>query len=157
MSYWFLLAATVTVLDQATKYAAEASLVEGAKVALMPGLNLTLVYNPGAAFSLFAGAGDILAIVALAVSIALIVWIYRLPKHDRLTALALSALLGGALGNLWDRIFRDGRVVDFIDVYYQQWHWPAFNVADSAICLGAGALLLTSFFSSSEAASGKRG
>jgi signal peptidase II len=72
------------------------------------------------------------------------VWLLRLQKHETLMAAALSLILGGAIGNLIDRVAY-GYVIDFLDVHYQDWHWPAFNIADSAICIGVGLMLLESF------------
>ncbi|MBT6277454.1 MAG: signal peptidase II [Chromatiales bacterium] len=152
MSRWFLLSLLILILDQLTKYFAEDYLTLTDVIPIVPGLNLVLAYNPGIAFSLFAGAGFWLAIIAAVVSVFLAVWIQRLPAGDRLTGAALAAVFGGALGNLADRVFRDGLVVDFIDVYIWNWHWPAFNVADSAICVGAGLLIFTAFFPQPEIA-----
>ena len=84
--------------------------------------------------------------IAFAASIAIVVWLHRLPKEDRFTACSLALVLGGAVGNLWDRLAPSrGMVVDFIDVYAGKWHWPAFNVADSAIVLGVIIMLITVF------------
>jgi signal peptidase II len=82
------------------------------------------------------------------ISVLLIVWLYRLAEDRRWLACALSLILGGALGNLWDRLSL-GYVVDFIDVYYGQWHWPAFNMADSAISIGAVMVLLDALITGS--------
>ena len=150
MSPWLALAAIVLVVDQISKYAAEAYLSLHAPVAIFPGLNLTLTYNPGAAFSFLSDAGGwqrwLFSGIAFAASIAIVVWLHRLPKEDRFTACSLALVLGGAVGNLWDRLAPSrGMVVDFIDVYAGKWHWPAFNVADSAIVLGVIIMLITVF------------
>ncbi len=117
-------------------------------VAVLPYFNLTYVHNTGAAFSFLSDAGGwqrwFFAVLALLVSCALAIWITRLKQNEILLAVALSMILGGAIGNLIDRVLY-GYVIDFLDVYYQTWHWPAFNVADSAITLGVGLLLLESF------------
>ena len=150
MSPWLGLAAIVLVVDQMSKYAAEAYLSLHVPVAILPGLNFTLTYNPGAAFSFLSDAGGwqrwLFSSIAFAASLAIVVWLHRLPKEDRFTACSLALVLGGAVGNLWDRLAPSrGMVVDFIDVYAGKWHWPAFNVADSAIVLGVIIMLITVF------------
>jgi signal peptidase II len=142
---WLWLTASVILLDQLTKWLAERLLPLHEPVALMPMLNLTLMHNHGAAFSLLADAGGwqrwLFAAFALLVTIVLVIWLLRLDARERMTAAALALLIGGAVGNLIDRL-RTGRVVDFIDVYYGDWHWPAFNIADSAITIGVALLLI---------------
>jgi len=142
---WLWLSALVVALDQGTKWMAEAALDPYLPVALVPSLNLTLMYNEGAAFSFLAGAGGwqrwFFAGLATLVTIALGVWLHRLKATERMTATGIALVMGGAVGNLIDRILT-GRVVDFIDVYYADWHWPAFNLADSAITLGVALLLV---------------
>ena len=142
---WAWLSLAVVLLDQLAKHLASIHLNYHEPVALMPGLNLTLVHNTGAAFSFLRDAGGwqrwFFMFLSGAVSIALLVWLYRLPSRHRWLACALALVLGGAIGNLWDRITL-GYVVDFIDVYYSHWHWPAFNVADSAISTGAVMLII---------------
>jgi signal peptidase II len=136
---WLGVSFAVVVLDQVTKYLATAYLVLHQPLALLPSLNLTLTHNTGAAFSLLHDAGGwqrwFFTVVALAVGIFLVVWLRRLPPGSPRLALALALVLGGASGNLVDRVLL-GYVVDFIDLYYGRWHWPAFNVADSAITVG---------------------
>ena len=136
------------MFDQATKYWAVASLTLHDPVAVAPLVNLTLTYNAGAAFSFLGSAGGwqrwLFIGLSSVISVFLLVWLYRLPKSKRWLSAALALILGGAIGNLWDRL-TIGRVVDFVDLYYGSWHWPAFNVADSAICVGAVVLLVTSF------------
>lgn len=145
---WLWLAAAVVLLDQLTKWLAERLLPLYEPLPLMPMLNLTLMHNEGAAFSLLADAGGwqrwFFAGFAVLVTTALLIWLLRLSRHERLLGAALALLMGGALGNLIDRV-RTGRVVDFIDVYYQGWHWPAFNLADSAITIGVALLLFETF------------
>jgi len=143
-----LLAATVVVLDQLTKLWVLAAFQPYEVLPVLPVFNLTLVFNTGAAFSFLSDAGGwqrwfFIGLTTL-VSIGLLVWLTRLRQHERLAGIALAMILGGAVGNLLDRV-RLGKVVDFLDVYWQQWHWPAFNVADSAITLGVLILLLSSW------------
>jgi signal peptidase II len=148
---WYSLAVLIVVLDQLTKQWVSSSFSYGESLELLPFLNLTLVHNMGAAFSFLSDAGGwqrwFFAIVSLIVSVVLIVWLSRLPARQYLLATALSLVLGGAIGNLWDRVFL-GYVIDFVDIFYQKYHWPAFNVADTAITVGAILLILESLFSS---------
>ena len=135
------LGAGVLLLDQASKLAVSATLKMHEIRPLIHGLlNLTLVHNTGAAFGLLAGHTSILrTIFFLGVSLlamGVILWmVFRLPQDQKLELFALSLIFGGALGNVIDRA-RLGEVIDFIDVYYRTYHWPAFNVADSAITIG---------------------
>ena len=145
---WLAGAAAIAAVDQLAKEWALAALTT--PVAVLPSLNLILVHNPGAAFGLLAQAGGwqrwffIVAGVAIGVFVAM--WLRRCARsRRRWQAAALCLVLGGAAGNLWDRIVR-GTVVDFIDIYYGRYHWPTFNVADSAITVGATILVLASFF-----------
>ena len=146
---WLGLSGLVILLDQVSKFAAEHWLTPYEPLAVLPSVNLTLLYNPGAAFSFLAGAGGwqrwLFVALAVAVSAALLVWLWRLRPGERLLGLALSLVLGGAVGNLVDRLLH-GHVVDFIDLYWRDWHWPAFNVADSAITVGAVLLLVDGLF-----------
>ncbi|WP_133512687.1 signal peptidase II [Candidatus Thiosymbion oneisti] len=145
MARWLWLSVLVVVLDQATKWLAAAMLDPYRPLPLVPLLNLTLMYNEGAAFSFLASAGGwqrwFFACFAILMSVVLVIWLLRLGPRERLMAAALSLIVGGAVGNLIDRVLT-GRVVDFIDLYVGDWHWPAFNVADSAITLGVILLLL---------------
>ncbi|WP_127475923.1 signal peptidase II [Sulfurivermis fontis] len=145
MLKWLWLSVVVIALDQFTKVLATAKLALHEPVAVLPLFNLTLMHNTGAAFSFLSQAGGwqrwFFVAIAVAVSAALIAWLRQLQRHQVWLAAALALVLGGALGNVWDRI-RLGYVVDFIDLYYGDWHWPAFNVADSAITVGAIMLLL---------------
>jgi signal peptidase II len=114
----------------------------------MPSFKLTYVHNTGAAFSFLSEAGGwqrwFFAGLALAISVIIAVWLARLKKHETLLAVALALVLGGAVGNLIDRLAY-GYVIDFLDVYYDTWHWPAFNIADSAITLGVMLMLAETF------------
>lgn len=140
MFRWLWVAVAVLLLDQATKLIALAKLALHESVALAPFLNLTLVYNKGAAFGFLSSASgwqNLFFIGVALVACAVILYLVRqLGDSDRLLAVALMLVLGGAIGNLLDRLLY-GHVVDFIDIYYRGWHWPAFNVADSAITVGA--------------------
>jgi len=142
---WFIFSVVVILLDQASKYWAFRTFIPYQPEAIFPMVNFTLAYNTGAAFSFLSGTGDwhrwLFTGFSGVMSIVLIVWIIRLPQTARLQLSAFSLILAGALGNLIDRIL-SGHVIDFIDVYYAHYHWPAFNLADSAICTGAFLLLV---------------
>ncbi|MCX7117585.1 MAG: signal peptidase II [Legionellales bacterium] len=142
---WFLLTLLVIGLDQGTKIWAAYALYPYQPEAIVPVLNLTLAYNSGVAFSFLSGFGPwhrwVFAGFSFCMSVALIVGILRTATVMRLQLLALSLILGGAIGNFIDRV-SVGAVIDFIDVYYHQHHWPVFNLADSAICLGAFLLFI---------------
>lgn len=148
MLKWLWLSLLVLILDQASKLTIDASMQLFESIPLLPGFNLTYVHNTGAAFSFLSEAGGwqrwLFAGLAVVMSSIIAIWLLRLQKHETLMASALSLVLGGAIGNLIDRIAY-GYVIDFLDVYYQDWHWPAFNIADSAICIGVGLMLLESF------------
>jgi signal peptidase II len=144
---WLVISIVVIALDQLTKHWIVQAFVPGESLGLTPFFNLVLAYNTGAAFSLFAEAGGWQRAFFVAVAvIASTIILHLLRKHhgQTLFSVALSLILGGALGNLWDRILL-GKVVDFLDFYYAGHHWPAFNVADSAITVGAALLILDSF------------
>ncbi len=145
--YWLWLSLLVIVMDQLTKLWASSDLIYGRPVPLMPSLNLTLMHNTGAAFSFLNEAGGwqrwLFALIALVVSSVLILWLRRLTSAQRWLAGALALVLGGAIGNLIDRLYL-GYVIDFVDAYYDKWHWPAFNVADSAIFVGVVMLIIDS-------------
>ncbi|HEY6985256.1 MAG TPA: signal peptidase II [Rhodanobacteraceae bacterium] len=143
---WLVLSAIVIALDQLTKQIAITELEPYQPHAVIPGLlNWTLAFNPGAAFSFLRDAGGwqrwVFSVLAVVICSALIVWLRRLGRGEWRTALPLALVIGGALGNLIDRV-RVGHVTDFIEVYHQQWSWPAFNVADSAISVGAVLLIV---------------
>jgi len=142
---WLLVSALIVALDLWTKAIASESLVLYRPVELTSWLNLTLAHNYGAAFSFLSDAGGwqrwFFTVLAVVVTGVLIVWLLRLKPAEKLIAAGLALIIGGAIGNLSDRI-RHGYVVDFIDVYYRDWHWPAFNLADSAITCGVILLLL---------------
>ena len=145
---WLWCSLAVVIVDQSTKLAAVSLLDPSASVELISTLDLVLVYNTGAAFSLLSTAGGwqrwLFIGLALAICIFVFHWLRDLPRHARWIPLALSLILGGAVGNLIDRV-HIGAVVDFIDFHVGDWHWPAFNVADAAICVGAALLVLGMF------------
>jgi len=149
--------AAVLVLDQCTKLLADAMLSLHDSIGLLPVLAIRKAYNSGAAFSFLGDASGwqrwFFIALACAVIVLLVIWLRRLQPAHRWTALALALILGGAAGNLVDRAVY-GHVIDFIDLYYGSWHWPTFNVADSAITIGAFLLLLEAFTSRHETASG---
>ncbi|HYN77722.1 MAG TPA: signal peptidase II, partial [Lamprocystis sp. (in: g-proteobacteria)] len=151
MKHWLWLSLVVVLLDQATKWLAMATLQPFEVVELVPHLNLTLAFNTGAAFSFLAEAGGwqrwFFASIALGITGVLVAWLWRLRAHERALAVALTLIIGGAIGNLIDRVLL-GHVVDFIQVYLP-WiplavfnPWPAFNLADSAISIGVILLLI---------------
>lgn len=146
-----LMSAVIVVLDLWTKGLATESLTLYRPVEITSWLNMTLAHNYGAAFSFLSDAGGwqrwLFTGLASVVTLVLIVWLFRLTAREKLTAVALCLIIGGAVGNLIDRII-NGYVVDFIDVFYQGWHWPAFNLADSAITGGVILLLLDALLQS---------
>ena len=146
------LAAGIIVLDQITKWLVlDAFLPDPAPVQVLPFFNLVLTWNPGVSFGMFSGLGDlgpwILTVFALVIAAVMGVWMFR--TDGRWTALGLSLLVGGALGNVIDRV-RFGAVVDFLDFHVSGYHWPAFNVADSAITVGAAILIIEALFTKAE-------
>ena len=140
MLKWLWLAAVVLVLDQITKIAVSGSFRMYEKLEITPFFDLTLAHNPGAAFSFLAGAGGwqrwFFTIIAIVISSVLVVWLHRLPKSDKWMGICLALVLGGALGNLVDRVMY-GYVVDFLSFHWNGSYFPAFNVADSGITVGA--------------------
>jgi signal peptidase II len=159
MLKWLWVTVVVVALDQITKQWISHTLQLEQTVTLIPMLNLHLAHNPGAAFSFLSSAGGwqrwFFTLIALAVSTALVLWIRKLEAHEKWNAIALACILAGALGNVIDRILF-GYVIDFIQFYYAAqsclpgfslWRaqslciWPAFNVADSAITVGAVILI----------------
>lgn len=146
---WSLIAAVTIALDQVSKWAAQAWLTYHEPVALLPVFNLTLSYNTGAAFSFLGSAGGwqrwLFTGFALAVSVFLVIWLRRLPAAERWQIAGLALILGGAVGNAIDRLAY-GHVVDFIHVHWGDWHYPIFNIADSAITVGVVLVLVHAFF-----------
>ena len=145
---WLWLSLVVIVLDQATKFLVTRFFELYERVEVLPVLDFTLLHNTGAAFSLLADAPGwqrwFFIGLAGAVSVLLIVWIWRTPRGEKLLPLALALILGGAVGNVVDRIVH-GYVVDFIHAHWGDAYFPAFNIADSAITIGAVLLILDAF------------
>lgn len=141
------IAAAVFIGDQLTKFAASDYLSRHGTAELTSFFSLTLVHNTGAAFGMLSSASgwqNILFIaIALTACVVILAVVSRLEAKDIFLAAGLMLILGGAAGNLTDRLIH-GYVIDFIDVYYRAWHWPAFNIADSAITVGAVLLALDS-------------
>lgn len=147
MLVWLVLSAIVLVLDLVTKFYASSLLDYAVPVPVMPSFNLTLLHNTGAAFSFLASESGwqrwFFVALATGVSIALVRWLQTL-QGDRWLAISIALILGGALGNLYDRITL-GYVVDFLHFYWQDYHFPAFNIADTAISIGAAMMVLDLF------------
>ena len=148
MLKWLGLSLLAVIVDQLSKLLVSHSMQLYQSINIMTFVNLTYVHNTGAAFSFLSEAGGwqrwFFAALAIIISIVIAVWLSRLKSHETLLAVSLSLVLGGAIGNLIDRLAY-GYVIDFLDVYVPSWHWPAFNVADSAITLGVVLMLLESF------------
>lgn len=146
---WLALSALLVVLDQWTKVIAVGALEYLSPVAVFPGLNWTLVHNEGGAFSFLSNHSGwqrwFFLVVASVVTLVLVEWLRRTAARAWVLCLPLSLLIGGAVGNLIDRA-RLGYVIDFVDVYYGTWHWPAFNVADSGITVGIVMLIAFELF-----------
>lgn len=148
--WYYIISLAVILLDQAAKKFMSGLLPlcqpgHCESIDILPVFKLTLLHNRGAAFSFLDDAGGwqrwVLVFISLAVSTAVGIWLYRIRRTDRLLSIALALILGGALGNLVDRA-TTGYVVDFLLVYYRDWYFPAFNIADSAISVGAALLIL---------------
>jgi len=147
---WLWLSLITVILDQLTKKIAEAELILHKPLAIFPSFNLTLMYNKGAAFSFLSDAGGwqriLFVSLSTGISIFLFFWLKNIckdeeQKNNQLLQIAIAFILGGAIGNLIDRALT-GEVVDFIQVYYSSYYFPAFNIADSAITVGAALLIL---------------
>ena len=149
------ISALVIVLDQITKALAQARLPLHQLVEVIPGFDWYLTYNTGAAFSFLADAGGwqrwFFTIMTIVISAVILFWIKQVPKDEKITAVSLCLILGGALGNLIDRIYL-GYVIDYIQVWLGNYPWPAFNIADAAISMGATILILSSFIGSEKPA-----
>lgn len=144
---WYSLSLLVIALDHIAKWSASALLTYGVPVEVLPFFDLMLAHNTGAAFSFLSDAGGwqrwLFTAIAIGVSVFLAHWLRR-AQGQRLLCWALALILGGALGNLIDRVLL-GHVVDFVSLHYAGWRFPAFNIADSAITIGAGLLILDMF------------
>jgi signal peptidase II len=140
--YWLWLTAAVILVDQISKQLIVRHLQWFDVVPLIPHLNLVHMKNTGAAFSMMSDASPVLfVLLGVGVSLGILFWLRRHPRDQHLVAVALSLIMGGALGNVIDRVTR-GHVVDFVDFYVGNWHFAAFNVADMAISCGAALLIL---------------
>lgn len=143
LSKWAWLALLIVILDQVSKVIAEASMIYGQRIKVLPIFDFTLLYNPGAAFSFLANQPGwqrwFFTVIAL-LAIAFITYLMRKHRDDKRFLLALTLILGGAVGNLIDRVLY-GHVIDFLLFYWEKWHYPAFNLADSAITVGAVLLI----------------
>lgn len=137
---WVWISVLIIIVDQVTKFFAVYYLPFSKPLTVLPFFNLMLLYNTGAAFSMLGHAGEwaswLFAGLAVIISIVILSWLYRTPKANAFLGAALALILGGAIGNLIDRISH-GFVIDFIQLHLNQFYWPAFNIADSAICVGA--------------------
>lgn len=173
---WFCLSLFVFLLDQISKSWASAELVYAEPLVFLPYFNFTLLHNYGAAFSFLSDAGGwqriFFAVIAFVVSIFLVCWILCINTEKKIEITGLAFVLGGAIGNLWDRVYL-GYVVDFVDWFYisaendclpffysvfstQSCHWPAFNIADASILLGAALLIVDVFVNDKQVASDKK-
>lgn len=152
---WLWVAVIVLALDRVTKYMATQYLIPYEAFPVMPGFNFTLSFNKGAAFSFLNSAPGwqvwFFGMIAVAVSVGILLWLFRLSRRDWWVCVALTLIIGGAMGNLWDRI-NYGQVIDFIQWYVADYYWPTFNIADSAICIGA-VMLFGNAFVNKEASS----
>jgi signal peptidase II len=145
---WLWLSLAVVALDQSTKFLVTRFLDLYERVVVLPVLDFTLLHNTGAAFSLLADASGwqrgFFITLGLVVSVGLTAWMWRQPRGERMLPIALALIIGGAVGNVIDRVAY-GYVVDFVHVHWGGAYFPAFNIADSAITIGAGLLLLDAF------------
>ncbi len=146
---WLWLAVAVVLLDLGTKALMSSVLNYGQPVEVLPFFNLTLLHNTGAAFSFLAGHPGwqrwFFAIIAVGATVGLTIWMSRLKADEKLLGASLALIIGGALGNLYDRLVH-GYVVDFLSFHVAGWYYPAFNVADIGITLGAIGLIWESVF-----------
>ncbi|MDN4503882.1 signal peptidase II [Alteromonadaceae bacterium BrNp21-10] len=141
---WLWLSALMFALDQITKQWVLGSMELYESIKVIPMFNITYVHNYGAAFSFLSSEGGwqrwFFTLIALVVSGLILYWLRQCKQQQKLLPIAFALILSGALGNVCDRMVY-GFVIDFLDVYYQQWHWPTFNIADSAIFIGAAILI----------------
>lgn len=145
---WLWLSALLLVIDYLTKTSVASSMQLGESIAVLPVFSITYAHNEGAAFSFLSGAGGwqrwFFSAIAIVISGLLIWWLRKLSATNKVLGIAYALVLAGALGNLYDRLAY-GYVIDFIHVHYDTWHYPIFNIADCAICIGAALLLFDAF------------
>lgn len=145
--HWLWISLFVVVVDQVTKQAITASFVYGETKYVLSWFNLVLAHNTGAAFSFLASASgwqrEFFIVLTIVIS-SVLIWMLKNNHANRVLSIALALVVGGAFGNLYDRVLH-GYVIDFVQWHAAGYYWPAFNVADSAICLGAGLLIFDSF------------
>lgn len=141
---WLILAVTVFVIDIASKFLINHLFNLYESINIFPFFSITYVRNIGAAFSILEGQQWLLALVAIVISLFIIYMLYKNGKNQKIENLSLALILGGALGNLFDRLYH-GFVIDFLDVNFGSWHYPTFNLADCAICIGIFIYIIASF------------
>lgn len=151
---WLVLSLILLTFDQLTKWVVSTEMVLYQSIDILPVFNFTYVHNYGAAFSFLSDAGGwqsyFFSIIAIIISVVLVYWLKKQPAKNKVLCSAYALVLAGAIGNLIDRLVY-GYVIDFLHVYYEQWDFPVFNVADVAISLGAGLLILDAFYEHKEA------
>lgn len=149
---WLWLSFVIIILDQWTKFLVIQHLSLNDPYAVISFFNLTLAFNTGTAFSFLSSAPGwhvwLLVGLAIVVCLLILVWLSRIPRQAHWLAVALALIFGGALGNLIDR-FHYGYVIDFIDVHIKNWHYPTFNLADTAICIGVIMLIINLYLNRS--------
>ncbi|MCF7500499.1 MULTISPECIES: signal peptidase II [Pseudoalteromonas] len=145
---WLWLSLLLLVVDHATKTLVVNTMAYKESIDILPFFNFTYVHNYGAAFSFLSDSGGwqrwFFSLIAVSISVLLVWWLKRLPATNKVLCSAYALVLAGAIGNLYDRIAY-GYVIDFLHVYYENWHFPVFNIADCAICIGAALLLFDAF------------
>ncbi|GGE80595.1 MULTISPECIES: signal peptidase II [Pseudoalteromonas] len=145
---WLWLSLLLLVVDHATKTLVVSTMAYEESIDILPFFNFTYVHNYGAAFSFLSDSGGwqrwFFSLIAVSISVLLVWWLKRLPASNKVLCSAYALVLAGAIGNLYDRIAY-GYVIDFLHVYYENWHFPVFNIADCAICIGAALLLFDAF------------
>ena len=150
---WLALSIVLLITDQVTKWVVATNMELYQSIDILPVFNFTYVHNYGAAFSFLSEAGGwqsyFFSTIAIVISALLIFWLKKLPATNKLLCSAYALVLAGAIGNLIDRLAH-GYVIDFLHVYYQQWNFPVFNIADVAISIGAALLILDAFFEQKE-------
>ena len=151
--FWLWIAVLVLIVDRVTKSLALSNLTLYVERPVTKFLNFTLSYNTGSAFGFLNNSSGwevpAFGLIAIVVSVCILIWLFRLSRKEKWTGIALSFIVGGALGNLWDRISY-GHVIDFIQLHAAKWYFATFNIADSAICIGAFMLVFEAVIDSSK-------